>query len=167
MSGKRKMEVFFDYSCPYCLKGHEYLEALYKQFADIEIVWCPCEAHPRPEPGPHSDLALQGLFYAIENGADVWEFHKRMYHALLKDRIDKENVDVLAECVKDIVDVADFKQAIISGKYADVQQGMNDHAYEVSGVWAIPSYRMDGEKLDSVAGIGVTKEQLREFMAQG
>lgn len=39
-----------------------------------------------------------------------------------------------------------------------------DYAYEQSGVWAIPSYRMDGKKLDAREGVGVPKEQLKAFL---
>ncbi|MDR1669694.1 MAG: DsbA family protein, partial [Oscillospiraceae bacterium] len=45
----RKLEVFFDYACPYCRRGHEDLTALLPKHPDIEVVWRPCEAHPRPE----------------------------------------------------------------------------------------------------------------------
>jgi hypothetical protein len=31
-------------------------------------------------------------------------------------------------------------------------------------VWVVPAFRMDGRKLDSVGGVGVTKAQLDAFM---
>jgi len=91
-----KLEVFFDYACPYCLTGHEHLKELLPAYPDVEVVWSPCEAHPRPETyGLHSDLCIQGLFYALDQGVDAWEYHERMYSAALKDRVNIEDPDVI------------------------------------------------------------------------
>lgn len=32
------LEVFFDYACPYCLRGHKYLFELLPQYPQIEII---------------------------------------------------------------------------------------------------------------------------------
>ena len=160
-----KLEVFFDYACPYCLKGHEYLEEVIKLYPSVEIVWCPCEAHPRPETyGPHSDLCIQGMFYAKEKGVDLWDYHILMYKAALEDKIDIESVDALAEAVRGLLDPDEFRTVIQSGRFAQDVLNANDYAYEQSGVWAVPAYRMNGKKLDSAEGIGVTKEQLKGFL---
>ena len=161
-----KIEVFFDYVCPYCLTGHGYLKELLPQFPDIEVVWRPCEAHPRPERyGLHSDLCIQALFFALEQGADIWECHDRMYRAALKDRVNIEDPEVVAGCVHGLLDHDAFLKAIYSGRYEKAVNEANDYAYERSGVWAVPSYRMDGRKLDSVEDVGVTKKQLADFIA--
>lgn len=160
------MEMFFDYSCPYCLKGHNSLLELIKDYPQITMKWCPCEAHPRPEPGPHSDLCLQALLFAIDEGADQWAFHKRMYDAFFGEKklADRESIDEIAAHVADLVDADKLKAALQSKKYEEAQQGINDYAYEQSGVWAVPSFRMDGHKLDAVEGVGVTTQQLKDFM---
>lgn len=160
-----KMEVFFDYSCPYCLIGHEYLAELIGSYPEIEIDWQPCEAHPRPENyRPHSDLCIQAMFYAADIGVDIWKFHDLMYRAALKDKINLEDVAALAGALESLVDPSGLIRALESGKYAEKPLNGNKHAFEESGVWAVPSYRMGGKKLDSVEGIGVTKEQLKRFM---
>lgn len=163
-----KMEVFFDYSCPFCLRGHSYLAELAPLHPEIEIIWQPCEAHPRPERGPHSDLMMQGMFYLLEIGGDIWKYHDIMYKAALNSRgsVDIEDIGMLASLIGDITDSIDFRHALISGKYAEIQQASNHHAYDESGVWAVPSFRMNGKKLDSAEGIGITREQLEEFMIQ-
>ena len=168
---KRKLEVFFDYACPYCLTGHEYLMELLSGHTDIddidgiEVVWCACEAHPRPEIyGRYSDFCVQGLFYAAERGADLTDFHDRMYNAALKDNINIEDPAALADYFKDMFDPADFCGALSSGKYEQAVLDANDYAYEQSGVWFVPAYRMDGHKLDSAGGVGVSKAQLTEFL---
>ena len=160
-----KLEVFFDYACPFCLRGHRYLAELHPLYPNIEIVWRPCEAHPRPERyGPHSDLCIQGMFFALDYGADLWAYHDRMFKAALTDRADIEDIQVLTDSVQGVLDADAFREALESGRYAPVQRESNGYAYDQSGVWAVPSYRMDGKKLDSVENVGVTKEQFARFM---
>jgi len=161
----RQLEVFFDYACPYCLTGHKHLLALLPNFPDIEVIWRPCESHPRPERyGKHSDLCIQGMFYAIEQGTDIWEYHKRMYNAALVDRVDIENPAELAKVVEDLLNMSDFLNAITSGKYEKELQNANNYAFRQSGVWVVPAFRMDGRKLDSIEDIGVTRKQLEDFL---
>ncbi len=160
-----QLEVFFDYACPYCLKGHEYLKVLRLSFPGIEIVWRPCESHPRPERyGRHSDLCIRGMFFAQDRNADLWAYHEIMYNAAVRDRLDIENLDVLAECVRGLLDADAFQKSLQNGEYVKELADANSRAYDLSGVWAVPSYRMNGRKLDSIEDIGVSKKQLAHFM---
>ena len=162
-----QLEVFFDYTCPFCKRGHEYLLELLPAHPDVEPVWRPCEAHPRPEShGLHSDLCIQGMFFVLDAGANLHAYHERMYKAAVDDRsaVNIEDIDTLVSLVEDLVDPAAFRAALESGKYADVQRKSNEYAYLENGVHFIPSYRMAGKALDSVGGVGVAKEQLDEFM---
>lgn len=162
------LEVFYDYECPFCLRGHDNLEQLYPQCSGITIQWQPCEAHPRPEThGQHSDLCLQGMYFAADNGVDLWAYHRLMYNAAHVDKIDIENAESLAAYAGKLLDGAAFLAALKSGKYAHKPDENNNHAYVENGVWAVPSYRMDGRKLDAVEGVGVTKEQLAAFIGTG
>ncbi len=159
--------MFFDYACPYCLRAHEYLTELMPQYPDVSVVWRPCEAHPRPDRyGPHSDLCIQGYFFVRENGADVLAYHDRMYRAALKDRIDIESIDVLTDSVRDLVDADAFRLALQQGTYQKALAESNRLAFERSGVWVVPAYRMEDRKIDSVENVGVSKEQLRRFLDQ-
>ena len=161
----RELEIFYDYACPFCLTGHEYLMELLPMHDDIEVIWRPCEAHPRPEVyGRYSDLCMQGLFYALDHGVNIVKFHERMYSAALKDGADIESPAALAEYFKGMLDPASFCEALKSAKYAQAVLDANDYAYEKSGVWFVPAFRMDGRKLDAAGGKGVTKAQLEEFL---
>jgi len=161
----RKMEMFFDYACPYCLTGHEYLVGLLPKFPDIEVVWRPCEAHPRPEEYErYSDLCVQGLFYAVENNVDIMDFHMRMYNAACKDGVDIENARALSEAFRELFDPEDMAKALESGKYEKAVLLANDYAYEINDVWCVPAFRMNGRKLNAEGGIGISKVQLEEFM---
>ena len=158
-----KLEVFFDYACPYCMRAHELLAALPLDFSDI--AWCPCEAHPRPERyGIHSDLAIRGMFYARDHGADLMDYHRRMYHAIHADRVNVEDIDALAACVKGLLDVNDFRNAIESGAYLRELSEANSYAYDKNGVWVVPAYRLNGKKLDAAENVGVSKKQLEKFL---
>lgn len=159
---KNELHIFFDYICPYCLRAHNYLKELMPEYPDQAIVWHPCESHPRPERfGPHSDLCIQGYFYALEHGVNILEYHDRMYQAVFKDHVDIEDIDILGDYVIDLVDVAKFKSSLKQGTYLENLKESNELAFEHSGVWAVPAYRLGDLKLDAVENVGVTKEQIR------
>ena len=162
----RKLEVFFDYTCPYCLMAHKYLIELMPQFSDIEVVWRPCESHPRPEEEKHSDLCIKGMFYALEQGIDSWDYHKRMYDAVFVERVNIENPEALAKSARKLIDPGAFLGALKSGAYDKALNDSNEYAYEKSGVWFVPAYRMGDKKLDSVENVGVTKQQLMDFLKE-
>lgn len=160
-----KLEVFFDYACPYCLRAHGYLVELSKLYPEINVVWRPCEAHPRPDRyGPHSDLCIQGMFYALEHEADILAYHEIMYRAALKDRINVEDINVLSKAASALFDRDDFYHAIKTGRYEKEQKEANRYAYMQTGIMVVPSYRMNGGELNSAEDIGVTKERLRDFI---
>jgi len=161
-----KLEVFFDYACPYCLKGHGNLLELLPQFSQIEAVWRPCEAHPRPERyGQHSDLLIQGMFFAAETAADLFAYHERAYDAIHRRRVDVESVDAVAKFFADILNAPELRAALQSERFQQKLQTANGYAYKRSGVWAVPAYRLNSRRLDSVEDVGVSKEQLRQFLA--
>jgi predicted DsbA family dithiol-disulfide isomerase len=162
------MQIFYDYECPFCKLGYEYLGEYIGNHPEIEIEWRPVEAHPRPETHlPHTDLSCQSYYIARELGADMPKFHAAMFQAVAGERRDVEKPDVLVDIVKGLVDGAKFKAVLESGKYAKQIDENNDLAYEQSGVWAVPAFRMNGKKLDAAEGIGVTKEQIKVFLEQG
>lgn len=160
-----RLEVFFDYSCPYCQRGHESLLELLPSFENITVEWHPCEAHPRPERyGKHSDLCIQAMFFVRDTQGDMLQWHHRMYRACLSDHADVESVEVICKYADGLADTAALRAALRNGVYKDELAKANAYAYEQSGVWAVPSYRMDGRALDAVEDVGVSKERLREFL---
>lgn len=162
---KHKLDVFFDYICPYCFRAHKYLAELIPDYPEVEVIWHPCESHPRPERfGPHSDLCIQGYFFTVDNNVDIWAYHNSMYEAALKKGIDIEDIDTLTEFVSDLVDADAFRQALHQGIYQRMLVESNELAFEQSGVWVVPAYRLEDRKLDAVENIGITKDQLRSFL---
>ncbi|MDR0531064.1 MAG: DsbA family protein [Oscillospiraceae bacterium] len=161
----QQLEVFFDYACPYCWQGHQNLMDLLPGFPEIEVAWRPCESHPRPERWPqHSDLLIQGLLFAMESGADLQRYHERAYALALRRKVNVEDAGAVAAGFADLLDASALRTALHGGKYAQAQRRANDYAFEQSGVWVVPAYRMSGRRLDSVENIGVTIMQLRKFL---
>ena len=161
----RQLEVFFDYACPYCLRGHEFLKRLLPLHPDVAVVWRPCEAHPRPDPyGPHSHLCIQGFFFMRQRGADLWAYHDRMFRAALIDRADLENIGVLSRYAEGLADMRAFREALRAGTYRKAQLEANAAAWDRERLPAVPSYRLDGRRLNSVEDVGVTERQLAEFL---
>jgi predicted DsbA family dithiol-disulfide isomerase len=165
-----KMRVFYDYECPFCKRGYEYLQEFTGAYPDLEIEWRPIESHPRPEDHPpHTDLACQSYYIARELGADMPQFHAAMFQAVAVERQNVEKADVLCGILKNIVDPGKFRTLLESGKYAGQVDENNDLAYEKSGVWFVPAFRMDGpggseKKLDAQGGVGVSREAVRDFL---
>jgi predicted DsbA family dithiol-disulfide isomerase len=161
----KKLQIFYDYECPFCKRGYEYLTEFIGDHPEIEIEWRPIESHPRPEDHPpHTDLACQSYYIAKELGADMPKFHAAMFQAVAGERQNVESPEVLCSILKDLLDTAKFKAILESGKYAKQVDENNDLAYEKNGVWFVPAFRMDGKKLDAEGGAGVKKEDLRKFL---
>ena len=160
-----KLEVFFDYECPYCMRGVDYLLKHLPKHPTVEVEWLPIEGHPRPEVHPpHTDLAIQGFHYAVEQGVDPVTYNNRLFKAIHEDGIDVEDPAALAEYVKDLVDPADYEQALRDGTYRKVQEAGNDYAYEEHDVWFIPVFMAGDKRLDAEGGIGVSEEDVAELL---
>jgi len=160
----RKLEVFFDYTSVYCLMAHKNLAELLPQYTDIEVVWRPCESHPQPEGRKRSDLCIQGLFFATEQGIDSWAYHKRIFDAIFVERVNIEKPEALARSVRKLIDPDAFLDAIKGGAYKQALDDANEYAGEKAGVQSVPAYRLDGKKLDSEENAGVSKQQLIDFL---
>jgi predicted DsbA family dithiol-disulfide isomerase len=161
----KTLQVFYDYECPYCKKGYEYLMEEIKRHPNIEIEWRPIESHPLPEDHPpHTYLAGQCYYIAKELGADTPAFHAAMYQAIAIERRNVEKTEVLSEILKGVLDTEKLRAALESGKYAKQIDENNDLAYEKSGVWFVPAFRMNSDKLDAKGGVGISPSELREFI---
>ena len=161
-----KLEVFFDYACPYCLRGHEYLMELLPQYPQVEVEWFPCEAHPRPDHyGPHSDLLARGMYFAQEYGANLMDYHRRMYRAALTDRVNIEDLRIVSGLMDGMLDSGAFYKALLEGAYKDKLAENNRLAWGEHRFPAVPSYRMGDKLLKSIEDIGVTREQLAKFLS--
>ncbi len=162
---QNELEVFFDYACPYCMRAHGILTGLLPAFPQIRVCWRPCESHPRPERyGKHSDLIIRGMFYAKEQGVDLAVYHEHMYRAVFQTDTDVEDIGALAACVSSFMDAEAFRRALSTGAYEKELKDANALAYDKSGVWVVPAYRLNGKKLDPIEDVGVDEKMLRGFL---
>jgi predicted DsbA family dithiol-disulfide isomerase len=107
------------------------------------------------------------MYYAIRQGVDVWEYHDIMYAAALKDGVNIEDAEVLAGRVRGLLDHEDFLAELMSGTYEQEVRGSNIYAWGQVGLNAVPSFHMEGRKLDAIEDVGVTKQQLADFLRSG
>ncbi|MDR1766676.1 MAG: DsbA family protein [Lachnospiraceae bacterium] len=159
------LELFYDYSCPYCLMGYDLLVSLLPSAGPIDILWRPCEAHPRPEVyRHHSDLCARGFFFAVEAGVDPHAYHRLMFHAALKDRIDIDDPAAVARAVGSILDSAKLEQDLRSDRYVKELDENNTLAWDVCGFDAVPSIRWGDRLLGAVPGVGIGHDALAGFL---
>lgn len=161
------VQVFFDYTCPFCRRAHGYYRELLPDFPEIRLEWRPVEAHPRTEEpwyNPHVDLAVQGALFVKDRGGDEPAYHERIIDAHFKERRAVDDIEVLAECAGELgLPAGEFRAALTQGTYAARQLEANAYAYEKNKVWALPTLICGDKRLDAVEGIGVSKEQVRTF----
>lgn len=159
------LEVIFDYSCPHCYRSYLDLKTIREEFPDLQFAFKPCEAHPRPEDwSPHSDLAVKGMFYCLDHGIDLWEYHELVYNAYHVDHIDTENIDALSAYLADLLDAADFKAVVAGDTYESKRLEGNRYAWETLALPAVPSYCHGDQVLKALPGIGVSRSMLLEFL---
>ena len=140
-----KLEVFFDYNCPYCLKGHEQLLELMPEYPGLEVIWHPCEISVyKKEIGNETDLCQQAMFFAVDSNIDLWSYHKKIYDMIFVDKANTKDKDVLTNALKDLLDAAALRKALESGKYIKNVMESNNFAFNVTGVHVVPTYRADG-----------------------
>lgn len=164
------MDVYYDYACPYCVRGLAYLQELMPKYQSrITLQFIPVEAHPRPETyGLHTDLCAQGFYEAQRQGVDSWVYHAAIFKAAVNDRVNIEDANALGAVIKQIpgeFDAEAYVSALKTGVYADRINDNNHQAYDVNGVWAVPTFIMeDSRRLDAREGVGVSFKDLEALL---
>ena len=129
-----KLEVFYDYTCPYCYKGLNELKVIKEKYPNLEFDFTPCEAHPRPEPARvHSDLAEQVTYYLKDRDLDVEKYNDLVYEAHFENK--------LSFCA----DEKDVRKTLENNEYAKFVKDSNNLVWFKLEAPAVPSYRY-GEK---------------------
>lgn len=164
--GKEKLEVFFDYVCPYCRRGITEFMDLLPSYPDLSVKWISCEAHPRPEfARVHSDLAIQTQLFLQDNGGDLAAFNRLVYKAHFEERKRIDDPDVLASLAASCgADANEVRAALAENRYAKQVEENNRLAWDVLGLEAVPSYRFGDRILGSENGILVSGDALRTFL---
>ena len=142
----KKLEVFFDYNCPFCLKGHDSLVEFVADKPDLEIIWHPCEIseYKNNMSGTQTDISIQAMLFAAENNIDLWPFHRKIYNMIFNDRLNTKDIDTFVNALGDLADTEALRKALESGKYIDKVKAANKFAFKETGVNVVPTYRADG-----------------------
>lgn len=158
----KKLEVFYDYTCPYCYKGLNELRQLMSEHPRIELDFMPCEAHPRPEFAKvHSDLAAALAYFLKDEGLDVDTYNKNIYNAHFEEKLRIDDIDMLCEIAEKLgTDKEKTKEILVSGKYADKVISANELAWGELSFQAVPSYRYNGKTAGSFGGKLISKEDI-------
>jgi len=161
---EKVLKVLFDYACPYCYRAHQYIKEVREEFPDLVFEFIPCEAHPRPENyGRHSDLCAMGMYYCLDNGIDLWEYHDLIYKAFYFDKINVESISEVSSYVVSLIGEEfkeAFTEALKNGMYQRKVEDNNDYTWEELNCPAVPSYEMGERSLFAVPGVGVSKEDI-------
>lgn len=160
-----KLEVFFDYVCPFCLAGHEQLLEILPDYPELIVEWRPCEAHPRPDRyGLHSDLCARSMYIAKEHHIDLFQYHQTMYQAIHKGHKNIEDPNIIAEISQELLDCKIILDALSIGKYQEELTQNNHLAWNYYDFFAVPSLVLNGQVLKSIENVGLTKEAIQNFL---
>lgn len=164
----QRIEMYFDYECPFCLRAFEHILALQKEFPDLEI-----DLHPlvlRQEPGytfrSRSALASQ-LFYYLKETATQEEqlnFTWQVYTLVHREGADIDDPEILAEKLSAFIPADKTREILEKGLYRDRQESANE-AFDRYQIAYVPIFRLDGKQLNALGGEGITREELRQFIS--
>jgi predicted DsbA family dithiol-disulfide isomerase len=164
------IEVFFDHTCPYCYRGLAAFAELLPQYPGLAVTWRPVEAHPveeEPEHLPHAHLAVQGALCVCAAGGDEAAYNDNVFKAVFEKRLPPDDIGVLKQCAAQAgADEAAFTQALTDEELTQARLRANDYAYEQNAVWAVPTFVCGELRLDAALGVGVTKEQIGDFLSR-
>jgi predicted DsbA family dithiol-disulfide isomerase len=104
------------------------------------------------------------MYFALKQGADLAEYHRRMYEAALVKHLDIEDLAVIAEITSGLAEQNELLAALAGRRYEDRLTENNRLAWEICDFPAVPSYRLGENTLESELGVGVSKERLALFL---
>ncbi|TWI59032.1 DsbA family oxidoreductase [Halalkalibacter nanhaiisediminis] len=164
----RKLEIFFDYNCPFCYTEVSLIDDF--KGNNVEIEWktwrMPVNANPPEKPTGYMEEAKQylkelakrkavtikppsekrntrlahiGAKFAKDNGC-FEAYHKRIFQAIWNKDENIEDRDVLSQIAEEVgLSKEIFKNALVDPNY--VQQVEEDiQEAEDKKIWTIPSY---------------------------
>ena len=106
---------------------------------------------PDVSPHPYTDLAHQGFLYARDMGKGA-DYNKRVYNAFYQEDKNIGEIDVLANLAAEAgLDEAEFREALISGKYREAHKEALEHAYEEAQITSIPTFLIGEERIEGAA----------------
>jgi len=118
-----------------------------KSKPEYEMTWHPCEIgllNPNYKESKYGDMCIQGMFFAIDNGIDIWKYHNKLYSIVHKEDINVNDVDTLLKALDSLLDTVALRKALEDGVYRNKLKDANKFAFDKTGIHVVPTYRADG-----------------------
>lgn len=116
-------------------------------------------------PIPRSDKAFEAMHYIVEHKGDVEKYHKNIFRAIFLEKKNVENHAVILSCAEGCgVDLEELENSLLAGTYSEKQQQSLSYAYEDKRIAFVPTFISGQKRLDAVGGVGVTREQVKQFL---
>lgn len=104
---------------------------------------------PAVSPQPYSRLAFEGFAYAAEHGLGQ-RYTERMFRAFFVEQRDIGRPGVLADIAGELgLDAGEFRSALDTGRYADLQQQALRRAKELQ-ITAVPTFIIENRRLEGM-----------------
>ncbi|MDR1734020.1 MAG: DsbA family protein [Oscillospiraceae bacterium] len=162
-----KLQVYFDFACPYCWRAHGLLERILPEYPHIVPEWHPCEAHPRPERyGKHSDLCARVFLWAQATGAIPDGLAEKLFTLCLRSRTDTESPAELAKALAAFFPDVAVRNLLVGSAYAQEVADNNTAVWDTIEADAVPTYVWGGRILIAAENVGVTEGMLRAFFSR-
>lgn len=140
---------FFDYNCPYCKRGKQYVTDLLKQDGNVRLV-----LKEYPIQGPQSNMAAQAAVASVAQGK-YWDFHLALMGA------EDLSPEAIFATAKDVgIDVAKLKADMANPKVVQRLKDVQKLGQDV-GVDATPTFFVGDKPFTGV----MTLDELKEAVA--
>lgn len=104
---------------------------------------------PAVSPQPYSRLAFEGFAYADEHGLGQ-RYTERMFRAFFVEQRDIGRPGVLADIAGELgLDAGEFRSALHTGRYADLQQQALRRAKELQ-ITVVPTFIVERRRLEGM-----------------
>ena len=117
---------------------------------------------PDVSPQPHTHLAFEGFYYAVENGKGT-AYNERLLKAFFQEGLDIGDVEILTKLAGEVgMDETEYREALESHKYKETHHLALEHAYERADITAVPTFIIGETK---IAGIH-SRESIEELIEE-
>ncbi|SMO71262.1 DsbA family oxidoreductase [Melghirimyces algeriensis] len=117
---------------------------------------------PYVSPHPYTNLAFEGFHFSKEHGKGK-EYNDRVFTAFFQEEQDIGDIDVLTNIAGEVgLNQGDFREALMTRKYKEIQQQSLKHANEEAQITAVPTFIIGDERIQGV----VNKETFERILDQ-
>lgn len=119
---------------------------------------------PHVSPHPYTHLAHEGYQFAKAHGLGN-EYNQQVFIAFFQQEQNIGEIEVLTKIAGQVgLDEAEFRDALATGKYREVLQQEERHAYEEAQITAVPTFWIGEEKIQGAANKEVFEQVIQQEM---